>query len=263
MDAVTGRFVSVDPLAVAPPELMLSNPQLIHPYAYAGNNPIIYLDTDGKMPRMLITAGARAVRNRPLQSGILALADRNRERFARIGEGQSARQLASNFLQNTNALKSNFVRNTNAVENLGAAAKGLAITSYVAQGVGGAGFEKLSSKLGRAGQWSSIGQNVLKLGEDKEQNLRALTDLAAGLFGLVKKNPVAARISQALSLENDIQQDLKSGDSLKQFQAGLNIIDNLASPGVSLLLKVNAAVARDLAQQSPEAQSQYRESQFD
>jgi RHS repeat-associated protein len=47
MDAVTGRFVSVDPLAVAPPELMLRNPQVIHAYSYAGNNPIGNRDPDG------------------------------------------------------------------------------------------------------------------------------------------------------------------------------------------------------------------------
>jgi RHS repeat-associated protein len=47
MDAVTGRFVSVDPLVVAPSSAALLNPQLIHPYAYAANNPIIYLDPDG------------------------------------------------------------------------------------------------------------------------------------------------------------------------------------------------------------------------
>jgi RHS repeat-associated protein len=48
MDAVTGRFVSVDPLAVAPLTGSLLNPQLIHAYAYAGNNPIYYLDDDGR-----------------------------------------------------------------------------------------------------------------------------------------------------------------------------------------------------------------------
>ena len=48
LDAVTGRFVSVDPLAAAPPMAALLNPQFIHPYGYAGNNPIIYLDPDGR-----------------------------------------------------------------------------------------------------------------------------------------------------------------------------------------------------------------------
>jgi RHS repeat-associated protein len=60
MDAVTGRFVSVDPLAVAPPELMLSNPQFFHAYAYAGNNPVIYLDPDGKMLELSDAAAIHA-----------------------------------------------------------------------------------------------------------------------------------------------------------------------------------------------------------
>ena len=47
LDAVTGRFVSVDPLAVAPPSAALLNPQFIHSYSYAGNNPINYMDPDG------------------------------------------------------------------------------------------------------------------------------------------------------------------------------------------------------------------------
>jgi RHS repeat-associated protein len=50
MDAVTGRFVSVDPLAVAPPESMLLNPQFIHAYAYAANNPVRFVDPDGLGP---------------------------------------------------------------------------------------------------------------------------------------------------------------------------------------------------------------------
>jgi RHS repeat-associated protein len=56
MDAVTGRFVSVDPLAVAPPELMLLNPQFIHAYGYAGNNPIAYRDRDGKVGDIVVGA---------------------------------------------------------------------------------------------------------------------------------------------------------------------------------------------------------------
>jgi RHS repeat-associated protein len=50
MDAVTGRFVSVDPLAVAPPESMLLNPQFIHAYAYAANNPVRFVDPEGLGP---------------------------------------------------------------------------------------------------------------------------------------------------------------------------------------------------------------------
>jgi RHS repeat-associated protein len=47
MDAVTGRFVSVDPLAMSPPAAVTLNPQLIHPYAYAANNPVYFVDPDG------------------------------------------------------------------------------------------------------------------------------------------------------------------------------------------------------------------------
>jgi len=61
MDAVTGRFVSVDPLAVAPPELMLSNPQFIHAYSYAGNNPIAYRDPDGEFLATTIGAAVGGV----------------------------------------------------------------------------------------------------------------------------------------------------------------------------------------------------------
>ena len=48
LDSVTGRFVSVDPLAQAPPKTALLNPQFIHAYAYASNNPVMYVDPDGE-----------------------------------------------------------------------------------------------------------------------------------------------------------------------------------------------------------------------
>jgi hypothetical protein len=40
--------VSVDPLAEAPPEAALLNPQFIHVYGYGGNNPVKYVDPDGE-----------------------------------------------------------------------------------------------------------------------------------------------------------------------------------------------------------------------
>jgi RHS repeat-associated protein len=46
-DALTGRFISVDPLYVDQPERGLENPQLLHLYAYAANNPIRYIDPNG------------------------------------------------------------------------------------------------------------------------------------------------------------------------------------------------------------------------
>lgn len=46
-DALTGRFISVDPLYVEQPEMALENPQLLHLYAYAANNPVRYIDPNG------------------------------------------------------------------------------------------------------------------------------------------------------------------------------------------------------------------------
>ena len=55
-DAKIGRFTAVDPVGPVNPrtsktdEVMLSNPQKLHKYAYALNNPYRYVDPDGNEP---------------------------------------------------------------------------------------------------------------------------------------------------------------------------------------------------------------------
>ncbi|MGO4331147.1 toxin TcdB middle/N-terminal domain-containing protein [Cupriavidus sp. 2TAF22] len=45
-----GRFVSPDPLYLTAPELALATPGLLNLYAYAGNNPMVYVDPSGLSP---------------------------------------------------------------------------------------------------------------------------------------------------------------------------------------------------------------------
>jgi RHS repeat-associated protein len=54
MDAGVGRFASIDPIRAVDPNtgkvnsILLSNPQRLNLYAYAGNNPYKYIDPDGE-----------------------------------------------------------------------------------------------------------------------------------------------------------------------------------------------------------------------
>lgn len=45
-----GRFLSVDPIIVEHPAEMMLEPQMLHAYAYARNNPLSYRDPDGEAP---------------------------------------------------------------------------------------------------------------------------------------------------------------------------------------------------------------------
>jgi len=49
-DALTGRFLSVDPLWAEVPGKRVSNPQLLNLYAYTLNNPVRYVDPSGMQP---------------------------------------------------------------------------------------------------------------------------------------------------------------------------------------------------------------------
>jgi RHS repeat-associated protein len=42
-----GRFLTPDPLALYQPQKFASNPKALHPYAYAGNDPLNHIDPDG------------------------------------------------------------------------------------------------------------------------------------------------------------------------------------------------------------------------
>ncbi len=55
--ASLGRFTSVDPVVEAVPAAALADPQLLHAYGFARNNPLIYKDPDG---RFITTAIARS-----------------------------------------------------------------------------------------------------------------------------------------------------------------------------------------------------------
>ena len=50
-----GRFVTPDPEPRVPGERLLENPQLLNPYAYCQNNPLRYIDPDGRRVRPLST----------------------------------------------------------------------------------------------------------------------------------------------------------------------------------------------------------------
>ena len=49
LDTVRGRFMSQEPLVWESPEGFLEDPQLFNSYAYARNNPIKFVDPDGKL----------------------------------------------------------------------------------------------------------------------------------------------------------------------------------------------------------------------
>ena len=46
-DNIIGRFISVDPAVIYQPSLFLADPQQLNSYAYARNNPILYIDPWG------------------------------------------------------------------------------------------------------------------------------------------------------------------------------------------------------------------------
>ncbi len=61
-EPVTGRFVSVDPVAEEPAEWLLTKPQLTNVCSYTGNNPLKYIDLEGKNgndPRYLFRGDTR------------------------------------------------------------------------------------------------------------------------------------------------------------------------------------------------------------
>jgi RHS repeat-associated protein len=53
-DPVISRFISVDPLFVEEPEKGQENPQYLNLYAYTLNNPVKYIDPDGKQPNRVV-----------------------------------------------------------------------------------------------------------------------------------------------------------------------------------------------------------------
>jgi RHS repeat-associated protein len=140
MDAVTGRFVSVDPLAVAPPELMLRNPQVIHAYSYAGNNPIGNRDPDGLFIDNVVGAlvcGALSCAKKAIQ--IQDLKTNNRPEYERLYPDKKAvaRSLAIATSRGVIVGATGFV---------GLAASGAAAVALkVAGGAAGGIFESLTS----------------------------------------------------------------------------------------------------------------------
>jgi RHS repeat-associated protein len=55
-DPALGRFLSPDPATLADPELGVSDPQLLNPYAYARNSPTGHVDPQGKLPHIVVGA---------------------------------------------------------------------------------------------------------------------------------------------------------------------------------------------------------------
>ncbi len=55
MAAPLGRFVQVDPLLREAPEDFLDDPQLLNPYAYSRNNPLLYSDPSGNAPERVLS----------------------------------------------------------------------------------------------------------------------------------------------------------------------------------------------------------------
>jgi RHS repeat-associated protein len=70
LSAGIGRFISVDPVALALPAAHLRNPQRFHAYAYAGNHPVIAHDPSGRAWGLLAKVVKLAIKGGDIASTV-------------------------------------------------------------------------------------------------------------------------------------------------------------------------------------------------